>query len=225
MAGPVSRSSGRPCTRWLLLAVFAVVERGFATRPMMPVRLFGMRHVAVGNGMLLLSGAIAIAMWYFTSLFLQDVLGYSALGAGLGQTPAAITFLTTARLAAGLLPRTGVRLLVLAGAGGLGRFRLARPGARQQRLHHQRARAYAARRGRHRADLPHPHGRGDRRRSRGRRGDHRRPGQHRQSGGRIGGPGSARDGRDRQDPDRGRRKVPRRRPRGRLRPGLGWRPG
>ncbi len=110
---------GQAVAGLLLLAVFAVVEARFATRPMMPVRLFGMRHVAVGNGMLLLSGAIAIAMWYFTSLFLQDVLGYSALGAGLGQTPAAITFLMTARLAAGLLPRTGVRLLVLASAGGL----------------------------------------------------------------------------------------------------------
>jgi hypothetical protein len=67
--------------------------------------------------MLLLFGAIAIAMWYFTSLFLQNVLGYSALRAGLGQTPAAVTFVVVARWAAALLPRTGVRPLVLAGCG------------------------------------------------------------------------------------------------------------
>jgi MFS family permease len=67
--------------------------------------------------MLLLFGAIAIAMWYFTSLYLQNVLGYSALRAGLGQTPAAVTFVVTARLAAALLPRTGARPLVLAGCG------------------------------------------------------------------------------------------------------------
>jgi hypothetical protein len=84
---------------------------------MMPLRLFGNRGVAAGNGMLLLFGAIAIAMWYFTSLFLQNVLGYDALRAGLGQTPAAVTFLVAARAAAGVLPRTGVRPLVLAGAG------------------------------------------------------------------------------------------------------------
>jgi hypothetical protein len=42
--------------------------------------------------MLLLFGGIAIAMWFFTSLFLQNVLGFSALEAGLGQTPAAMTF-------------------------------------------------------------------------------------------------------------------------------------
>jgi MFS family permease len=56
-------------------------------------------------------------LWYFTSLFLQNVLGYSALRAGLGQTPAAVTFAVVARWAAALLPRVGVRPLVLAGCG------------------------------------------------------------------------------------------------------------
>jgi EmrB/QacA subfamily drug resistance transporter len=99
----------------LLLVVFVVVEARFTARPMIPLRLFRIRGVAVGNAMLLLFGGIAIAMWYFTSLFLQNVLGYSALQAGLGQTPAAVTFVVVARLAAALLPRTGVRPLVLAG--------------------------------------------------------------------------------------------------------------
>lgn len=100
----------------LLLVVFTVVEARFATQPMVPLRLFRIRGVAVGNGMLLLFGAIAIAMWYFTSLFLQNVLGYSAFQTGLGQTPAAVTFMVIARRAAALLPRTGVRPLVLAGS-------------------------------------------------------------------------------------------------------------
>ncbi|WP_028923199.1 MFS transporter [Pseudonocardia acaciae] len=101
----------------LLLVGFAVVQARVAARPMMPLRLFRVRNVAVGNGMLLLFGGIAIAMWYFTSLLLQNVLGYSALAAGLGQTPAAVTFVVIARLAAALLPTTGVRALVLAGCG------------------------------------------------------------------------------------------------------------
>ncbi|KAA2258859.1 MFS transporter [Solihabitans fulvus] len=101
----------------LLLVVFAVVEARFASQPILPLRLFGIRGVAVGSGMLLLFGGIGIAMWYFTSLFLQNVLGYSALQAGLGQTPAAVTFMVIARCAAALLPRIGVRALVLAGSG------------------------------------------------------------------------------------------------------------
>ncbi|GAA5115518.1 MFS transporter [Pseudonocardia adelaidensis] len=99
----------------LLLAVFTVVEGRVAARPMMPLRLFGVRSVAVGTVTLLLFGAVAIAMWFFTSLFLQNVLGYDALHAGLGQTPAAVTFMVVARLAATLLPRAGTRALVLAG--------------------------------------------------------------------------------------------------------------
>jgi hypothetical protein len=102
----------------LLLGVFGLVEARVAVQPMLPLRLFRVRAVAVDNGMLLLFGGIAIAMWYFTALFLQNVQGYSALRAGLGQTPAAVVFVVTARAAAALLPRTGVRPLLLAGCGG-----------------------------------------------------------------------------------------------------------
>jgi hypothetical protein len=104
----------------LLLIVFAVAEARLVARPLLPPRLFRARGVVVGNGMLLLFGGFAIAMWYFTSLFLQNVLGYSALASGLGQTPAAVTFVVVARVAAGLLPRTGVlgpTLLVAVGIG------------------------------------------------------------------------------------------------------------
>ena len=101
----------------LLLAGFVLIEARFAARPILPLRLLAVRAVAVGNCMLLCFGAIAIAMWYFTALMLQDVLGFSALEAGLGQTPAAVTFVVVARLAAGLLPRAGARALVLAGCG------------------------------------------------------------------------------------------------------------
>ncbi|MEN3309057.1 MAG: hypothetical protein V7603_5259 [Micromonosporaceae bacterium] len=99
----------------ILLAGFLVVEKRFATAPMMPLRLLKNRGVAVSNGMLLLFGGIAIAMWFFSSLFMQNVLQYSALDAGLGQTPAAVMFVVVARFAAGWLPRTGVRPLILTG--------------------------------------------------------------------------------------------------------------
>jgi EmrB/QacA subfamily drug resistance transporter len=106
--GPVAAGLG-------LLVAFVAVERRVA-KPMLPLRLLRSRRLAVGTGALLLFGGIAIAMWYFSSLFLQNVLGYSALRSGLGQTPAAIMFVVIARLAAGLLPRTGARWLVLVGA-------------------------------------------------------------------------------------------------------------
>jgi EmrB/QacA subfamily drug resistance transporter len=116
----------------LLLVVFLVVESRTAN-PMVPLRLFRIRSIAVGNSMLFLFGGVAIAMWYFTSLFLQNVLGLSALEAGLGQTPAAVGFMVVARYASAWLPRTGVRPLVLAGCaffvGGFGWLSLADAGS------------------------------------------------------------------------------------------------
>ncbi|MEV4639267.1 MFS transporter [Actinoplanes sp. NPDC049548] len=103
----------------LLLVVFILVEKRVATAPMMPLRLLENRGVAAGNGMLLLFGGIAVAMWFFSSLLMQNALGYSALDAGLGQTPAAVVFVVVARFAGGRLPRTGARPLILAGCASL----------------------------------------------------------------------------------------------------------
>ncbi|GAA4608704.1 MFS family permease [Actinoplanes octamycinicus] len=91
-----------------LLGLFLLVEARFAARPMVPLGLFRIRGVAVGNVMLLLFGGIAVAMWYFTSLLLQNELGFTALRAGLGQTPAAVTFVLVARWAGALPPRIAV---------------------------------------------------------------------------------------------------------------------
>lgn len=99
----------------LLLAMFLLVEKRLAAAPMMPLRLWKNRGVAVSNAMLLLFGGIAVAMWFFSSLLMQNVLHYSALAAGLGQTPAAVMFVVVARFAAGRLPRTGGRPLILVG--------------------------------------------------------------------------------------------------------------
>ncbi|WP_346433513.1 MFS transporter [Nonomuraea composti] len=101
----------------VLLALFVAVEARVAKRPIVPLRLLRIRGVAAGSALLVLFGAIAIAMWYFSAVFLQDVLGYSALAAGLGQTPAAVAFLLVARWAAALLTRVGARGLVVAGSG------------------------------------------------------------------------------------------------------------
>ncbi len=112
VTGPVAASL-------IMLAVFVAVEARCARQPMLPMRLLRIRSVALGNLMLLQCGAIAIAMWYFTALFLQNALGYTALGAGLGQTPAALVFLAMARAATVWLPRTGVRPILLTGSIGL----------------------------------------------------------------------------------------------------------
>ena len=67
----------------VLLAAFAVIEHRQATAALVPFQLLRSRSVAGANVVMLLVGAAFFAMWYFLSLYLQGVLGYSALRAGL----------------------------------------------------------------------------------------------------------------------------------------------
>jgi EmrB/QacA subfamily drug resistance transporter len=98
-----------------LLAAFVITERFLVHDPMLPMRLFAVRNVVVGNAMLALFGSLGIAMWYFTSLLLQNVLHHSALQSGLEQTPAAILFVLVARFTSNLTHRYGVRAVLLGG--------------------------------------------------------------------------------------------------------------
>jgi MFS family permease len=62
-----------------------------------------------------LVGAAFFAMWYFLSLYLQNVLGYSALRAGMAFLPMAVAIIIGAQVSSRLMPRTGTRPLLLAG--------------------------------------------------------------------------------------------------------------
>jgi EmrB/QacA subfamily drug resistance transporter len=107
----------------VLLAAFAVIERRIAAAPLVPPGLLRSRSVAGANVMMLVVGAAFFSMWYFLSLYFQDVLGYSALRAGLAFIPMAIGVVLGAQASPRLLPKTGLRPLLAAGtlltAGGL----------------------------------------------------------------------------------------------------------
>ena len=99
----------------VLLAIFAVIELRVASTPLVPFSLFRSRSVSGANAVMFLVGAAFFAMWYFLSLYLQNVLGYSALRAGMAFLPMAVTIIIGAQASARLLPRLGVRPLLLAG--------------------------------------------------------------------------------------------------------------
>ncbi|MGH9028412.1 MAG: MFS transporter, partial [Acidimicrobiales bacterium] len=54
-------------------------------------------------------------MWYFLSLYMQNVLGYSALRAGLAFLPMALSIIVGAQASSRILPKSGVRPLLLVG--------------------------------------------------------------------------------------------------------------
>jgi MFS family permease len=99
----------------VLLAIFAVIQVKVATTPLVPFRLFRSRSVTGSNIVMFLVGAAFFSMWYFLSLYLQNVLGYGALRAGMAFLPMASTIIIGAQLSSRILPRLGVRPLLLAG--------------------------------------------------------------------------------------------------------------
>lgn len=98
----------------VLLGAFTVIERRVST-PLVPFRLFRSRSVSGSNVVMFLVGAAFFSMWYFLSLYLQNVLGFGALKAGFAFLPMAVTIIIGAQASSRLLPRTGVRPLLQAG--------------------------------------------------------------------------------------------------------------
>jgi EmrB/QacA subfamily drug resistance transporter len=105
-----------------LLAGFAVIE--FASpAPLVPLGIFRRRTISVANALMFLLGVLLTATLFFLSLYLQQVLGYSALRTGLAALPQSAILIATALTSPRLLPRLGARRLALTGtlltAGGL----------------------------------------------------------------------------------------------------------
>jgi EmrB/QacA subfamily drug resistance transporter len=99
----------------VLLALFVLIQLRVAHTPLVPFRLFRSRAVTGANMVMFLVGAAFFSMWYFLSLYLQNVLGYGALKAGLAFLPMAIFIIVGAQGSSRLVPKLGVRPLLLAG--------------------------------------------------------------------------------------------------------------
>lgn len=96
-----------------LIATFVLVERRSAS-PLIPFRIFRNRSVAAGNLAMLLLGGTMVALFFALSVSLQEVLGFSALAAGLSQLPLALTLIVAAGIAPALVTRVGRRPVLAA---------------------------------------------------------------------------------------------------------------
>ncbi len=100
----------------VLFIAFIVIETRLASSPIVPLRLLRSRALAGADIAMACVGGSMFAMWYFVSLYLQEVLGMSPLQAGLGFVPAALGVVVGAQIAGRIVPRTGPRpILAIAG--------------------------------------------------------------------------------------------------------------
>ena len=90
----------------ILLVIFLVIQAA-RREPLLPLAIFKAPNLAAGNLVMALLGAAWIPLWFFLNLYLQQILGLSALSSGLA-----------------LLPMTVMIMVVMVGFSGrlIGRF-------------------------------------------------------------------------------------------------------
>jgi EmrB/QacA subfamily drug resistance transporter len=98
-----------------LLAAFVAVERR-SHSPLVPMRLFRSRALRTGSGALALNGAVFLAMFFLTAIFLQQVRGASALTTGLELLPMGVAAVIAAIVDSRLVTGIGTRPIQVAGA-------------------------------------------------------------------------------------------------------------
>jgi len=99
-----------------LLVAFAATELR-SRAPLMPFRIFRLRTLSGANLVGLFIGASLFAMFFFLSRYMQEVLGYDALKAGLSYLPLALFIIFSAGAASVLVTKLGFKPVLLAGLG------------------------------------------------------------------------------------------------------------
>jgi EmrB/QacA subfamily drug resistance transporter len=98
-----------------LIAGFYVNERRQAA-PLVPFPgIFRIRTITGINVSAVLIAASLFSMFFFISLYMQNVLGFSALEAGLAYLPLAVGIIVTAGASAGLVTRFGFKPVLISG--------------------------------------------------------------------------------------------------------------
>jgi EmrB/QacA subfamily drug resistance transporter len=98
----------------VLLAAFVVIELR-ARKPLVPFSIFRIRTLTGANVVGVLVGASLFSMFFFISLYMQQVLGYSAIHAGLSYLPLALTIMASAGIASGLVTKVGYKPVLAIG--------------------------------------------------------------------------------------------------------------
>ncbi|GAA1852261.1 MFS transporter [Pseudonocardia ailaonensis] len=99
----------------VLLAWFVVHEHRIAAAPLLPLGLLRLGSVAVGNASMFLLATGVVAHFFFLTLYLQNVLGWSPLAAGLAFLPGAAAMTVGAYAGPALLKLIPLRVLLVTG--------------------------------------------------------------------------------------------------------------
>lgn len=100
----------------VLLAAFVGIELR-SKSPLVPFSIFRKRTLTGANVVGLLVGASLFSMFFFITLYMQQVLGYSAIKAGLSYVPLSIAIIASAAIGGQLVTKIGFKPVLAAGLG------------------------------------------------------------------------------------------------------------
>jgi EmrB/QacA subfamily drug resistance transporter len=88
----------------VLIAAFVVIERRHDD-PLVPLRIFSNRSLSAADATLLVVAAALFGMFFFLTLYLQQVLGFSALKTGVAYLPLSLTIIGASAAASRFVDR------------------------------------------------------------------------------------------------------------------------
>jgi EmrB/QacA subfamily drug resistance transporter len=109
-----TRTIGLLAAAVALLGVFTLIEQR-SDAPLVPFSIFRKRTLTGANVVGLLVGGSLFAMFFFLTLYMQQVLGYSPIEAGLAYLPLSIGIILSAGVASQLVTRIGFKPVLAVG--------------------------------------------------------------------------------------------------------------
>ena len=97
-----------------LIAAFVAIELR-SRSPLLPMRMFRSRTLSASNAAMAIVGAAAFSEFFVLTLYLQDVLHYSAVQSGVAFVAFALTVVVTSNVAQVVVGRAGIRATLSAG--------------------------------------------------------------------------------------------------------------
>jgi EmrB/QacA subfamily drug resistance transporter len=102
---------------WAVLSTAFIVIELRSHSPLVPLSIFRRRTLSAANGIGLILGTAVFGMFYLLSLYMQIVLGFSALETGLGYLAVALTAVVASGAAQALTTTVGVKPVLATGMG------------------------------------------------------------------------------------------------------------
>ena len=100
----------------LVLLVAFVLNEHRTARPLLPLSIFRVKGLAAADATQLIATAGFLAMFFFLTLYMQNVLGFSAIETGASYVPLTFGIAVAAGVSSQLLGRVGTRPVVVAGS-------------------------------------------------------------------------------------------------------------